>query len=146
LYNQSCRVSFLSHPHKIPASPFSEKPSRRGGVFRSLSKVPRGCDRGKKSPKSSLLERNWLFEGEPHMRIARSIFAGSMAALALLTAPALAKNSNAQKADDKPASSSCHAYQQAADGSWTELPCQELGSSGQTQHKPPQRGANEDAH
>lgn len=80
------------------------------------------------------------------MRIARSIFAGSMAALALLTAPALAKNFHAQKADDKPASSSCHAYQQAADGSWTELPCQEFGSSGQTQHKPPHRGADEDAH
>jgi len=79
------------------------------------------------------------------MRIARSVFVGSMAALALLTAPALAKNSNAQKADDKPASSSCHAYQRAPDGSWIALPCQQLGSSGQTQQKPPQRGANEDA-
>ena len=56
------------------------------------------------------------------MRIARSVFVGSMAALALLTAPALAKNSNAQKADDKPASSSCHAYQRAPDGSWIALP------------------------
>jgi hypothetical protein len=80
------------------------------------------------------------------MRIARSIVAGAMAALALLTAPALAKNSNPPKADDKSTSSSCHAYQQAADGSWTALPCQELGSSGQTEHKPPQRGANDDAH
>jgi ABC-type phosphate transport system substrate-binding protein len=79
------------------------------------------------------------------MRIARSIFVGSMAALALLTAPALAKNSTAQKADDKSTPSSCHAYQQAADGSWTVLPCQELGSGGQTQHKPVQRGADEDA-
>ena len=34
------------------------------------------------------------------MRIAKSIFVGSMAALAALTAPALAKNSNVQKTDD----------------------------------------------
>jgi hypothetical protein len=84
------------------------------------------------------------------MRIARSIFAGSMAALALLTAPALAKNSTAQKADDQKAedksTASCHAYQQAADGSWSVLPCHEFGSGGQTQHKPVQRGPDEDTH
>ncbi len=79
------------------------------------------------------------------MRITGLIFVGSMTAL-VLTAPALAKNSNAQKADDKPTASSCHAYQQAADGSWTALPCQETGSRGQTEHKPPQRGTDEDAH
>ena len=37
------------------------------------------------------------------MRIARSIFVGSIAALAVLTAPALAKNSNVQKTDEVPA-------------------------------------------
>jgi hypothetical protein len=73
------------------------------------------------------------------MWINRLIFAGStslklLAAPALLVAPALlaspalpaqAKNSNVQKNDDKqPAPSSCKAYQQAADGSWIELPCQ----------------------
>ena len=62
------------------------------------------------------------------MRIKRAIFIGSIAALAAMTAPALAKHSTAQKTDDKSTSSSCHAYQQAADGSWTELSCQELGS------------------
>ena len=66
------------------------------------------------------------------MRIKRAIFAGSIAAMAAMTAPALAKNSTAQKTDEKPASSSCHAYQQAADGSWMQLPCQELGSGGGT--------------
>jgi hypothetical protein len=45
-----------------------------------------------------------------------------------MTAPALARNSGTPKADDKSTSSSCHAYQQAADGSWTQLPCQEMGS------------------
>jgi hypothetical protein len=86
------------------------------------------------------------------MRIARLIFTGSIAALAV-TAPALAKNSNTQKVDDPSTSSSsasptCRAYQQAADGSWTSLPCQENGSAPQpqTQHKSATRGpADEDA-
>ena len=88
------------------------------------------------------------------MRIAHLIFTGSIAALAVLTAPALAKNSNTQKVDNtsassaSPASPTCHAYQQAADGSWTSLPCQENGSAPQpqTQHKSATRGpADEDA-
>lgn len=69
------------------------------------------------------------------MRIAGLIFAGSIAALAGLTAPAPAKNSNspananAQKIEDAPVAQGCHAYQQAPDGSWTPLPCQEAGST-----------------
>ena len=55
------------------------------------------------------------------MRIAKSIFVGSLAAL--VAAPALAKNSDGQKTEDKQASVSCHAYQKAPDGSWTPLPC-----------------------
>ena len=71
------------------------------------------------------------------MRIARLIFVGSIAALAGLTAPAPAKNSNfpananAQKVDDKPTSTGCHAYQQAPDGSWIQLPCQEADPTSQ---------------
>ena len=67
------------------------------------------------------------------MRIAGSIFAGSIAVIAIATAPALAKNpnsnpsnANAQRADDRAVSQGCHAYQQAADGSWVELPCQQV--------------------
>jgi hypothetical protein len=80
------------------------------------------------------------------MRIKRAIFVGSMAALAAMTAPALAKNATAQKTDDKSTSSSCHAYQQAADGSWTQLPCEELGSGSgaRTQHKSATRGTDEE--
>jgi hypothetical protein len=115
------------------------------GIFRSLSKILCAHDGGKKSPKFLLLEVNSLSKGESHMRIAGLIFAGSMAATVFLTAPALAKNSNVQKPEDKPASSSCHAYQQAADGSWIALPCQETGSSGQTDHRPPQRATDDDA-
>jgi hypothetical protein len=81
------------------------------------------------------IEMNSFHEGEAPMRIAQLIFVGSVTALAVLTAPALAKHSGAPKTDDSSASSSCHARQQVADGSWTEIPCQEVGASGQTQHK-----------
>jgi hypothetical protein len=62
------------------------------------------------------------------MRIAELIFVGSLAALVLVAAPALAKNSEGQKTEDKPASASCNAYQRAPDGSWTPLPCGEMGA------------------
>lgn len=77
------------------------------------------------------------------MRIAKLIFAGSVAAL-VMASPVLAKHSESQKVgdDDKSASSSCHAYQQAADGSWTQLPCQEAG--GQTQHRSVEKGGEEE--
>ena len=85
------------------------------------------------------------------MRIASTIFVGSIAALAILTAPALAKDARAQKADDQSTSSTssssppCHAYQQAPDGSWTQLPCEEVGSGGQTQHRSSARKVDEEA-
>jgi hypothetical protein len=84
------------------------------------------------------------------MRITHAIFAGIVAALASLTAPARAKNSDAKNSDAKnsearnsdakttgeqPASSSCSALQQTADGTWARLPCQELGSPQQAPHK-----------
>ena len=85
------------------------------------------------------------------MRIAHLIFTGSIAALAV-TAPALAKNSNTQKVDDPSTSSSsasptCRAYQQAADGSWNPVSCQELGgpAPAQTSHRSASQGSNEDA-
>ena len=69
------------------------------------------------------------------MRIKHAIFVGSMAALASLTAPVLAKNSDAQKTSEQLASSPCSARQRAADGTWTQIPCQEQGSPHQTPHK-----------
>ena len=72
------------------------------------------------------------------MRIAKSIFVGSLAAL-LVGAPALAKNSDGQKTEDKQASASCQAYQQAPDGSWTPLPCGEMSA------KAPQKDTARDA-
>jgi hypothetical protein len=81
-----------------------------------------------------------LAKQELKMRIAKMIFAGSVAAL-VATTPALAKNAESRTSEDKPTTSaSCHAYQQAADGSWTQLPCQEPGGA-QTQHKSAAKGA-----
>ncbi|MDE5458005.1 hypothetical protein GWE18_35390 [Bradyrhizobium sp. CSA112] len=66
------------------------------------------------------------------MRLGQAIFFGSAAALLTLAAPTLARNSSTNshtaKATEAPTSASCHAYQQAADGSWTQLPCQQMDS------------------
>ena len=86
------------------------------------------------------------------MRIARLILAGStamaMLAAPITLAPALAKNSNIQKNEDKqPAPpSSCHAYQQAPDGTWNPVACQEVGAQpqAQTQHSSASQGSNEE--
>ena len=81
------------------------------------------------------------------MRIAHFFVAATLAASAALAAPAVAKNSNAQKGEDKSASSSsCSAYQQAPDGSWEQLPCKETGERGQpqTQHKSGSQGSDQD--
>jgi hypothetical protein len=69
------------------------------------------------------------------MRIKHAIFVGSMAALVLSAAPALAKNSDAPKTDEQATSSPCSARQRTADGTWVQLPCQELGSPKPTPHK-----------
>ena len=69
------------------------------------------------------------------MRLGPAIVVASMAALLTLAAPGLARNSETPKANEQPASSTCHSYQQAADGSWIALPCQELGAPAQPQHK-----------
>jgi hypothetical protein len=88
------------------------------------------------------------------MRIARLISVGSIAVLTVLK-PALAKNSssssnanaNAQKVEDNPAAQGCRAYQKAADGSWVQLPCQEVGPTSQSPklHKSATRSPDEAA-
>jgi type II secretory pathway pseudopilin PulG len=80
------------------------------------------------------------------MRIAHLIVVGMLAASAALAAPAQARNSDAQKGEDKAtSSSSCSAYQQSPDGSWEQLPCKETGERGQpqTQHKSGTQGADQ---
>jgi hypothetical protein len=69
------------------------------------------------------------------MRSVSAILLASTVALLSLAAPTLARNSDGQKPSEAPTASSCHSYQQAEDGSWKELPCQELGSPTRTQPK-----------
>jgi len=82
------------------------------------------------------------------MPIARLVFAGSLAAIAAVGAPALAKSSDHQKVDEKSTASAagCQAYQQAADGSWTQLSCGEAGPNGATEHRTATKGADGDEH
>lgn len=67
------------------------------------------------------------------MRSIHFVFAGAIAAAAVLTAPVLAKNSDAQRSEEKSTSSPCTAYQQAPDGSWEPLPCKATGERAQPQ-------------
>ena len=77
------------------------------------------------------------------MRLAQLIVVGSLAALVGIATPASAKKTDAQKsAEDKSTSSSCHTYQQAPDGTWTEHPCEEVGGS--TQHRPAPKSQEEE--
>ena len=70
------------------------------------------------------------------MRLGPAILVAAMAALLTLAAPGLAKNSReTPKSNEQPAvSPPCHSYQQAADGSWIERPCEALGAP-TPQHK-----------
>ena len=70
------------------------------------------------------------------MRKASMMLFGSMAALAMLTAPALAltqKPTAPQPAEDSAKSSGCVSYQRKPDGTWQPLPCQEGGGQAQSQ-------------
>ena len=62
------------------------------------------------------------------MRLGHAIFLATMAAVLAAAVPGLAKNAETPKASEQPAAASCRSYQMIAGGSWTELPCQELGA------------------
>jgi hypothetical protein len=105
------------------------RPGRLQNVKQALA-YPAGIPKNFHNPFS---KKTSCFEnGEFPMRLGQAIFFGSAAALLTLAAPTLARNSSAHshatKATEAPAASSCEAYQQAADGSWTQRPCQEMGS------------------
>lgn len=77
------------------------------------------------------------------MRIKHAVFVGSMAALASLTTPALAKQPDAQKTSEQTTSSPCSARQGTPDGSWKQIPCQELESPNQAPRKSATRSSDE---
>lgn len=85
------------------------------------------------------------------MRITGVIFAGSVAALAVLATPALAKNfdskaSDIQQSDSTSASPPCYSYEPKPDGTWTQLPCQEVGAAKPTPGKSAARSEDVDRH
>ncbi|MGH6677785.1 MAG: hypothetical protein ACREDL_02315 [Bradyrhizobium sp.] len=69
------------------------------------------------------------------MRITQGVFAVSVAALAALATPVLAKQYQPRMTDGKSSASSCSAYQMAPNGSWTKLPCVEEGAARQPEAK-----------
>lgn len=79
------------------------------------------------------------------MRLARpSLIA--LVTLAALAAPAFAKNVKAQKQSEETASSTCHAYQQDADGNWVALPCEEERATRPAHHRSAPKVDNGEAH
>jgi len=104
--------------------------SRARRICRSLSIRPRAGALIKKIPQSFLRKGVPLRERRISMRLGYAICLASVAALLAPAAPGLARNSDTPKTSAPPTMSSpCHSYQQAADGSWTELPCQALGAT-----------------
>jgi hypothetical protein len=92
------------------------------------------------------ITKSFRFEkGEPPMRIKHAMSVGSMAALALLTTPALAKHHDAQNTGEQSTSSPCSARQGTADGTWKQIPCQELDSPKQAPRKSATRSSDEPA-
>ena len=69
----------------------------------------------------------------------------ALTALALLAAPALAKNTKEQKVDSEDPSTPCYSYQLGPDGNWVQLPCQEVGSHSSSQHHAPSKNHDEEA-
>jgi hypothetical protein len=80
------------------------------------------------------------------MRIAAAIFACSIAAFPVLTAPVLARNSDAQRTDGKSTAAPCTSYERVLNGEWKPIPCQEVGPGGPTQHKPSAGSADDATH
>lgn len=77
------------------------------------------------------------------MRKLCAILLGSIAILAVPSASVLAKSSGAQKTAEKSAASPCTAYEQAPDGTWKPLPCQEIDTGGQTHQRSTTRGGDD---
>src|ERR1700692_3465932 len=104
---------------------FAAAARRRGGIFQPFSKIPSAQTAAKfhpHSPPNSPCLKTCRRDGGFQMRTF-SAFLGSIAALAILTAPVLAKNSHVQPpTEEKSAPAACHPMQQGAGGAWTGVP------------------------
>ncbi len=67
----------------------------------------------------------------------------SVTALALPTAQALARNSDASHVSEPTVKTPCSSYTQNADGSWKPSPCEEGGARSEAQPKPATHSSNE---
>ena len=79
------------------------------------------------------------------MRRGTAIMLGSLAMLAALQTAVLAKSPGAQKSEGKSAPAACSAYEQQPDKTWVALPCQEIGSGGQSQQRSAPRSGDQES-
>jgi hypothetical protein len=116
--------------------------------FEPLSKIrsaPIAAKLHPHSPPSLPRSKIYRRDGEFQMRTFSALL-GSIAALAILTTPVLAKHSQPQPAEEKSAPSPCHTMQKGPDGAWVEMPCQEVGAPAQPQPRPTGRSAESAGH
>ncbi len=95
---------------------------------------------GPKSPESFSRYRHLLREGEPTCGSQGWFSQARSRPSTTIATPALAKSADRQKADDKSTATTsvgCQAYQQAADGTWTQLALRR----GRAQAAPPSNAA-----
>lgn len=78
------------------------------------------------------------------MRLGSAMLLGLIAALLTLAAPTLARNSNHEQKTREAPASGCNAYQRAPDGTWTQLPCEEVGSKPATQPRSASKRGDEE--
>jgi hypothetical protein len=75
------------------------------------------------------------------MRVVIATFLGMMTITVMVVNPALARPTNAPNASDEASKPPCYGYEQNADGSWRQIPCQENGLSTQAGAKVTARDA-----
>jgi hypothetical protein len=81
------------------------------------------------------------------MRKACTLIMGTIAALAVLATPVLARTADAQKTDDKTTSPpACRSYEQTPEGEWKPIPCAEVGTEARTPRKPAAGNADATTH
>jgi hypothetical protein len=76
------------------------------------------------------------------MRMVVAILSAAVAALTMLGSPVLAKNAEAQKVGE-PAAVACSSYQKAENGTWTRIPCQEVGATPEQRTRPATHSSNQ---
>jgi hypothetical protein len=71
------------------------------------------------------------------MRMVVAILSAAVAALTMLGSPVLAKKVG------EPAAVACSSYQKAENGTWTRIPCQEVGATPEQRTRPATHSSNQ---